>query len=101
MLFRVALLRALKIANLSDADRGLLIHYSLFPRVSGVVNGKPCAVDILEEVEAEMTKVAVAQGFAAVGASINWSNLIDLLVQNLPAIIALITALVAAFGGKA
>jgi hypothetical protein len=101
MLFRVAILRALKGANLSDADRGLLVHYALLPRVRRVVDGKPCMVDMLEEAEAEMTKAAMAQGLAPVGASIDWSNLLNLLVQNLPAIISLITELVAAFGGKA
>jgi hypothetical protein len=48
--------------------------------------------------EAEITKTAVAQGLAPVGASIDWSNLLDLLAQNLRAIISLITALVVVFG---
>jgi hypothetical protein len=98
MLFRVAILRALKSTNLSDADRGLLVHYSLLPRVSGAIDGKLCTVDMMEEAEAEMTKAAVAQGLAPAGGTIDWSNLLDLLVQNLPQIIALITALMAAFG---
>ena len=99
MLFRVAVLRVLGQSNLPEADRQLLLHYALFPRVRGMVDGTPCTVDMMEEAEAEMIKVAVAEGRAVAGGSIDWSNLLDLLVQNLPQIIALITALVAAFGG--
>jgi hypothetical protein len=100
MLFRAAILRALKSANLPDADRGLLTRYALFPRVRGLVDGKPCTVDMMEEAEAEMGKVAAAQGLVPDVANIDWSNLPNWLAQNLPAIISLITELVAAFGGK-
>jgi hypothetical protein len=55
---------------------------------------------MMEEAEAEMSKAAVAQGLTPDVASIDWSNLPNWLAQNLPAIVSLITELVAAFGGK-
>jgi len=100
MLFRVAVLRALKSASMPDSDRALLVRYALLPRVRGVVADKLCTVDVMEEAEAEMAKAAAAQGLAPAVASIDWSNLAQWLAQNLPAIIALITELVAAIGGK-
>ena len=101
MFFRVAVLRALKGANLPDTDRGLLLRYALLPRVRGVVDGKPATVDVMEEAEAEMTKAAVTQGLAPTVASIDWGNLPNWLTQNLPAIVSLVTELIAAFGGTA
>jgi hypothetical protein len=99
MLFRVAILHAVGKSNsLPETDHRLLLHYALLPRVQGAVDGKPFTMDMMEEAEAEMTKAAVAAGLASAGSSIDWSKLLNWLVQNLPAIIALITALVAAFG---
>ena len=88
MLFRVALFQALRQSDLSQADRSLLLHYAIFPRMHGVVDGKPCIVDMMEEAEAEMTRAAVAEGRVVPGGNINWSQLLDWLVKNLPQIIA-------------
>src|SRR5450759_555137 len=101
MLFRGAVLRALGQSKLNEADSHLLLHHAIFPRMRGLVDGKPCMVDMMEEAEAEMTKAAVGEGLASAGENIDWSNRLDWLVQNLPAIIELITTLMAAFGGHA
>ena len=77
MLFRVAVLKAIGQSDLPEADRRLLLRYALFPRVHGVVDGKSCMVDMMEEAEAEMTKTAVAEGLAPAGAGIDWSKLLS------------------------